>query len=562
VFICGQTAEEFPVPGKAVGRAAADLPWLGPNTDSLIGLAENPAAVGRLSAADPGLLVFLLRFGPAADAASFSLSPERLLAPVLPETAAAFLTATADGWPAPSPAVTRAKELAHAAATFARRLAARTGRTAPEAAAAAARLAPLAWFAVGAVDASDVFSDPGFAADPSGTQERHWGLDHDAIARRLAARWRLPRWVATIPGGLNLSFRAARTITPDPTLFAAVQLAVREAEGRVADLGLTRGADRDGLLAHLGLDQSTTDELFGAPVEPAGPPARSGLDPNPHRVPLLVNLLRAAGEARRRNGAALVVRLEERVDELYRGLADLAGLTADRLRDAKLVGLAELAAGAGHEINNPLAVISGSAQRLLRSEPDPDRADALRTIVRQTQRITGILRELMQFARPGRPERRRFPVGELVAAVRDELAPLAAEREVRLELAAPAAVWLDADPKQLRTALTAVVRNGVEAAGSGGWVRLTCDTSESGVRLVVEDSGPGLTPDAAEHAFDPFFCGRSAGRGRGLGLPTAWRLARENGGDVRYEPTPSGVTRFALSLPRAAEADRPERLSA
>jgi signal transduction histidine kinase len=538
------------------------LPWLCPNTDSLIGLAENPAAVGRLSAADPGLLLFLLRFGPEADAASFSLSPERLLAPVLPETAAAFLTATAGGWPAPSPAVTRAKELAHAAAVFARRLAARTGRTAPEAAAAAARLAPLAWYAVGAVDPSDVFSDPGFAADPSGTQVRHWGLDHDAIARRLAARWRLTRWVATIPGGLNLSFRAARTITPDPDLFAVVQLAVCETEARVVALGLTRGADRDGLLAHLGLDQSAADELFHAPVEPAVSPAPSGLDPNPHRVPLLVNLLRAAGEARRRNGAALVVRLEERVDELYRGLADLADLTADRLRDAKLVGLAELAAGAGHEINNPLAVISGSAQRLLRSEPDPDRADALRTIVRQTQRITGILRELMQFARPARPERRRFAVGELVAAVRDELAPLAAEREVRLELAAPADVWLDADPKQLRTALAAVVRNGVEAAGVGGWVRLTCEASEPGVRLVVEDSGPGLTPDAAEHAFDPFFCGRSAGRGRGLGLPTAWRLLRENGGDVRHEPTPSGVTRFVLSLPRAAEADRPERLSA
>jgi two-component system NtrC family sensor kinase len=546
-----------------VGRAAADVPWLCPNTDSLIGLAENPAAVGPLSAADPGLLAFLLRFGPAADPASFSLSPERFLSPVLPEAAAAFLAATPDAWADPGPSVTRAMELAHIAAAFARRLATRTGRAAPEAAAAAARLAPLGWYAVGAVGpASDVFCDPGFASDPAGVQARHWGLDHDAIARRLAFRWRLPPWVTEIPGGLNLPFRAARTVAHDPDLFAVVQLAVGEAEGRVADLGLTRGFARDELLAHLGLDDSAADDLFRAPVEPDVPPARSGLDPNPHRVPLLANLLRAVGEARRRNGAALVIRLEERVDELSRGLGDLANLAADRLRDAKLVGLAELAAGAGHEINNPLAVISGSAQRLLRSESDPDRADALQTIVRQTQRISGILRELMQFARPPRPERRQFPVGELVAAVRDELAPLAAEREVLLELTSPADVWLDADPKQLRTALRAVVRNGVEAAGPGGWVRLTCEVSGSGVRLVVEDSGPGLTPDAAEHAFDPFFCGRSAGRGRGLGLPTAWRLARENGGDVRHEPTPGGVTRFVISLPQAAGTDRPERLSA
>jgi signal transduction histidine kinase len=59
--------------------------------------------------------------------------------------------------------------------------------------------------------------------------------------------------------------------------------------------------------------------------------------------------------------------------------------------------------------------------------------------------------------------------------------------------------------------------------------------------------------------FDPFFSGRSAGRGRGLGLPTAWRLAREHGGDVRHVPHPDGPTRFVLALP---VADCRERLSA
>ena len=65
--------------------------------------------------------------------------------------------------------------------------------------------------------------------------------------------------------------------------------------------------------------------------------------------------------------------------------------------------LAGLAAGAGHEINNPLAIISGNAQRLFRTEPDPERVQSLQTIVRQTQRIAGIVRDLMQFARPPRP---------------------------------------------------------------------------------------------------------------------------------------------------------------
>ena len=82
------------------------------------------------------------------------------------------------------------------------------------------------------------------------------------------------------------------------------------------------------------------------------------------------------------------------------------------------------------------------------------------------------------------------------------------------------------------------------------------------VRFVVEDSGPGLTAEAAEHAFDPFFCGRQAGRGRGLGLPTAWRLARQNGGDVRHEPAPDGATRFVVTARRGEPVEGERRRSA
>jgi len=78
------------------------------------------------------------------------------------------------------------------------------------------------------------------------------------------------------------------------------------------------------------------------------------------------------------------------------------------------------------------------------------------------------------------------------------------------------------------------------------------------VCLVVEDGGPGLSPEVAAHAFDPFYCGRPAGRGRGLGLPTAWRLARQNGGDLRHEPG-DGPTRFVFTYPRSGEAAFPVR---
>jgi signal transduction histidine kinase len=267
-------------------------------------------------------------------------------------------------------------------------------------------------------------------------------------------------------------------------------------------------------------------------------------------------LLRLAAESRRRNGPGLVARLEDEIDSLHGVVADLSERMGNRLRDAKLEGLAELAAGAGHEINNPLAIISGNAQRLLRTEADPERHESLQAVVRQANRIALLLRDLMHFARPPKPESRVFRAVELLNSVRDDVTALADERGVRLEPDhGHTHAWLHGDAKQLRHALAAVVRNAIEAAPHEGWVRVSCDSPEDGTpSIVVEDNGPGMPADVAEHAFDPFYSGRVAGRGRGLGLPTAWKLIRQNGGDLVYLPSP-GPTRFVVTLQPAVGYD-------
>jgi signal transduction histidine kinase len=386
-------------------------------------------------------------------------------------------------------------------------------------------------------------------------------LDQNAIARRLANRWRLPDWVATVIGNLNLPLASARPLVSGLDLFAVVQLALCEAESRGRSMSLALGADRAALLQELNLNASDIASMQGLPVSPIG---ISSIDQNPHAVPLLVNLLTMAVETRGRTGSALVARLEDRLDDLHRAVGDIGNEGVRRARDERLAALAELAAGAGHEINNPLAVISSSAQRLFRTEPEPDRGHALQTIIRQTQRIAGIVRDLMQFARPPKPSPRRVRAEELLLAVRDDLAPTALERKVRLEITpSDSNIFLRCDFSQLRHALGALARNGVEAAGVDGWVRLGyTEFDEEFVLLFIEDSGPGLSESALQHCFDPFFCGRSAGRGRGLGLPTAWQLVRQNGGDVRYDVTPGGPTRFVVTVQRSIALEFLDRQSA
>ncbi|MCI0702558.1 MAG: HAMP domain-containing histidine kinase [Planctomycetia bacterium] len=552
------------MPGKAEGRVAASLPWLCPNTDSLIRLAEAPASL--VSPSDPALLAFLLRFTTqTAQPLSGLFCTNALTSALLPETAAILLSTTQLGWLCPNcEVVKRCRIVTSSAAAFARRLAAHTHRACAERASAIATLAPLGWLAMAAVDAG-VAAVPFHDLDPEHSfpelQVRVWGLDQDAIARRLAIRWRLPDWIGTVLGNLNLPLVAARGVVADRDLFAVAQLAVLEAE-RHTTLGLTQHADRAELLKELKLDDATLEQLWSdLPAEEAGTDVAS--EQNPHKVPLLSNLLKLAAESRRRNGAVLVARLEHRLDEYHRAVADVGMNANARARDAKLSALAELSAGAGHEINNPLAVISGNAQRLLRTEPDPDRADALQAIVRQSQRIAGIVRDLMQFARPPSPKPQRVDVGELILAVRDELSQFALERGVRLEVAElPAGVCVSCDRAQIKHALASVVRNGLEAAGSGGWVRVSCIDGDALFTFVIEDSGPGLSAATVEHAFDPFYCDRSAGRGRGLGLPTAWRFAQQNGGDVRYEPTPDGPTRLVVTVPRSISLEFLDRQSA
>jgi signal transduction histidine kinase len=105
----------------------------------------------------------------------------------------------------------------------------------------------------------------------------------------------------------------------------------------------------------------------------------------------------------------------------------------------------------------------------------------------------------------------------------------------------------------VRSGLSCLLRNAIEAAPAEGWAGLRVEEAgEDTLEVVVEDNGPGPTPAAVEHMFDPFYSGRSAGRGRGLGLPTAWRLLRQNHGDLRFAGAWDGVTRFVLHLPRVA----------
>lgn len=352
--------------------------------------------------------------------------------------------------------------------------------------------------------------------------------------RSLSRRWHLPAWLSEVVGNLDLPSCDVSGLVADTRLFALARLAASRVLGRGAD-----AADEEA--AGLRLDEIDFT-----------PPPVNAVWSDPYAQPMLRPLLEMAVENRRLKATSQVENLEREVVHLHAALRRRAEAEAESLRLAKLSALAEFAAGAGHEINNPLAVISGQAQYILShkedwlaSDEEESSHEALAKIIGQTKRIHAILRELHQFARPSAP---RLANTDLVALLRDVAAAHGVEFAPPSE---PVGVRIDAE--QVKTALGCLVRNALEAIPSGGWVRLSVAVG-SQVEVHVEDSGPGPRAEQIPHLFDPFFCGRSAGRGKGLGLPVAWRLAQQQGGDVAYAPRAEQPTRFTLFLPRPEAA--------
>ena len=230
--------------------------------------------------------------------------------------------------------------------------------------------------------------------------------------------------------------------------------------------------------------------------------------------------------------------------------------TAPFLR-AQLEALAEFAAGAGHEINNPVATIVGRAELLLKGESNPERRQALLTIGAQALRIRDMIGDLMLFARPPKSEPQTLNLVEVVDEVTRKLAEVLRVKSLKVVQQGDSLVTIHADPVQLRVVISSLLLNSLNASLNGGTITVECSIPEADSRryavLVVHDRGTGLSVTEREHLFDPFFSGRQAGRGLGFGLCKCWRIVEQHGGRIDCESSPESGTTFRVTWPAVGE---------
>lgn len=254
----------------------------------------------------------------------------------------------------------------------------------------------------------------------------------------------------------------------------------------------------------------------------------------------------------------LVAPLLPKLVSQLRRLADFEEDFDRQLEDQKLQAMKELAYGASHEINNPLANISARAQTLLVDERDPERRRKLAAINRQAFRAHDMIADMMLFAKPPRLTRQRVQVATIIDDVIRSLDDRLIDGHVRIECELDRPLpEIDADATQLTAALRAILQNAIQAVRQDGKITVSATADsvspiQRAVTIRVQDSGPGIPEQTRLHIFDPFYSGREAGRGLGFGLSKAWRIVQEHGGRLDVENVPGSGTVFTMRVPSQA----------
>ena len=226
---------------------------------------------------------------------------------------------------------------------------------------------------------------------------------------------------------------------------------------------------------------------------------------------------------------------------LVSDLTEIADLSRQMRLKENLASLGEMSAGIAHEFKNSLSTISGYAQ-MLAAEERPEVREFATRIARETDALTRIVTDFLNFARPQKIEPETL-----------ELRPLLEEaaRGCPLDLdlsKVPAGLTLVGDHTALCQAFSNLMRNSAEAGAEGARVRLqaAAEEGEQEIRVVLRDNGPGIPQENLAHIFIPFFTTKAAGTG--LGLALVHRIVTEHGGAISVASEPSGTT-FTLSFP-------------
>jgi signal transduction histidine kinase len=247
-------------------------------------------------------------------------------------------------------------------------------------------------------------------------------------------------------------------------------------------------------------------------------------------------------------------------EELAQANSMLAETQDKLLRQESLARLGEMAAGAAHEMNNPLAVISGRSQLLSMSlDPGSKTQQAAQTIFREAHRLSDLISSLRMLAEPPRPTREPTHLANLLSEVIQTIRSKGGRREAGVDISLKIKDELpplELDPEMIRHAVRELIFNAIQAGPESlVHVEVRRDPDGSAARVSVIDDGQGMDEHTLSHALDPFFSAKPAGRRVGMGLPRAQQILTAHHGTLELRSTAGEGTVASFTLPLDCPSD-------
>ncbi len=243
--------------------------------------------------------------------------------------------------------------------------------------------------------------------------------------------------------------------------------------------------------------------------------------------------------------------LEQQVEMRTR---ELDAQRMQMVNSSRLASLGEISAGIAHEINNPLAIIQGKAELLMKQmPPDSIQRGHVEKITQMVRRMSTIVKGLRTFARDGSKDvMRSFPMSPFLNDLKDLCQARMVHSEIDFSVNCPEGLTGFGREVQISQVLINLLNNSMDAVQDQErkWIRL--EVFQRGEHLVfaVNDNGPGVAPELREKIMEPFFTTKPIGKGTGMGLSISIGICRDHGGDLQYVAGYSN-TRFEVILPKA-----------
>jgi two-component system sensor histidine kinase HydH len=236
---------------------------------------------------------------------------------------------------------------------------------------------------------------------------------------------------------------------------------------------------------------------------------------------------------------------------LCRDLTEVQSLKRELETSRRLASLGRLAAGVAHEIRNPLSSIKGFATYFKeRYKDNPDDQKTSEIMIKEVDRLNRAITQLLEFARPPAIQKKPTSLQSLIQHSLKMIERQASAKEIQILSHLPSEMKeIDLDPDGINQVLLNLYLNAIEAMEQGGTLSVSLSSEESSpwVKIIVSDTGTGISKEDLEHIFDPYFTTKQTGTG--LGLAIVHKIVEAHRGEVKAESEVGRGTTVSVLLP-------------